>query len=102
MLGSGLTGTGSSNADTLLSSGGPNILVGLGGDDFYFVNNTADVVTEAANGGFDSVQASVSYTLSTNVEVLYVNGTGLTGTGTSSADTLVTLGANTLVWRRRR
>jgi hypothetical protein len=37
MLGSGLTGTGSDNADSLLSSGGPNILVDLGGDDLYYV-----------------------------------------------------------------
>ena len=48
MLGSGLTGTGSSGADTLHSSGGPNTLVGLGGDDLYYVNNAADVVIEAA------------------------------------------------------
>ena len=97
MIGSGLTGTGSANADSLFSSGGPNTLVGLGGDDLYYVNNTGDVVTEAANGGFDAVVASVSYTLSTNVEVLYMIGSGLTGTGTGSADTLVTLGANTVV-----
>ncbi len=97
MVGSGLTGTGSDGADTLLSSGGPNTLVGLGGDDLYYVNNTADVVIEAANGGFDSVLTSVSYTLSANVEALYMNGSGLTGTGNSDANTLVTLGANTLV-----
>ena len=97
MIGSGLTGTGTGNADTLLSSGGPNTLVGLGGDDLYYVNNTADVVTEAANEGFDSVLASVSYTLSANVEALYMNGSGLTGTGNGDANTLVTTGANTLV-----
>jgi Ca2+-binding RTX toxin-like protein len=97
MLGSGLTGTGSNGADTLYSSGGPNTLVGLGGDDLYYVNNTADVVTEAANGGDDTVMASVSYTLSTNVEAIYMNGSGLTGTGNSGANTLITLGANTLV-----
>ena len=97
MLGSGLTGTGTSGADTLLSSGGPNTLVGLGGDDLYYVNNTADVVIEAANGGFDSVQTFVSYTLPTNVEALYMNGSGLTGTGNSGANTLVTVGANTLI-----
>ena len=57
----------------------------------------ADVVTEAANGGYDTVMASVSYTLPTNVEALYMNGSGLTGTGNSGANTLVTLGANTLV-----
>jgi hypothetical protein len=55
------------------------------------------VVTEAANGGNDTVVATVSYTLPANVETLYVNGSGLTGTGGSSADTLVTVGANTLV-----
>ena len=54
-------------------------------------------MTEAANGGFDTVVASVSYTLPTNVEALYMIGSGLTGTGNSGADTLVTLGANTLV-----
>ena len=55
------------------------------------------MVTEAANGGFDNVMASVSYTMPANVEVLYLNGTGLTGTGTAASETLVTLGANTLV-----
>jgi Ca2+-binding RTX toxin-like protein len=97
MLGSGLTGTGTDSAESLLSSGGPNTLVGLGGDDFYYVNNAGDVVTEAANGGFDTVQAFISYALPTNVEALYMNGSGLTGIGSSSADTLVTFGANTLV-----
>jgi Ca2+-binding RTX toxin-like protein len=97
MIGSGLTGTGSNNTDSLLSSGGPNTLVGLGGDDLYYVNNAADVVIEAANGGNDTVMATVSYTLPANVEALYVNGSGLTGTGSSGADTLITLGANTLV-----
>ena len=47
MLGSGLTGTGSAGADTLHSNGGPNTLVGLGGDDLYYVNNSGDVVTES-------------------------------------------------------
>ena len=97
MIGADLTGIGSGNADSLLSSGGPNTLVGLGGDDLYYVNNPDDVVTEAANGGFDTVMASVSYTLPANVEAMYMIGSGLTGTGTSGADTLVTLGANTLV-----
>jgi Ca2+-binding RTX toxin-like protein len=97
MTGSGLTGTGSDNADSLISSGGPNTLIGLGGDDVYYVDNAADVVIEAANGGYDTVMASVSYTLSANVETLYVNGSGLTGTGNSIANTLFTLGANTLI-----
>ena len=97
MVGSGLTGTGSDGAEALISSGGPNTLVGLDGDDLYYVNNAADIVTETANGGFDTVKVSFSYTLPTNVEGLYVVGSGLTGTGNSDANTLVTRGANTLV-----
>jgi hypothetical protein len=41
---------------------GANTLVGIGGDDLFYVNNTADVVIEAANGGYDTVMAFVSYT----------------------------------------
>jgi Ca2+-binding RTX toxin-like protein len=96
MVGSGLTGTGTGGADTLMSTGGANTLIGLGGDDLYYVNNSADVVTEAANGGYDTVMATVSYTLSANVEAMYVTGSGLTGTGSSGNNTLATIGANTL------
>ena len=70
-----MTGTGSGGADTLLSSGGPNTLVGLGGNDLYCVNNSADVVTEAAGGGIDTVIATSSYTLPSEVEALYLVGT---------------------------
>jgi Ca2+-binding RTX toxin-like protein len=97
MIGSGLTGTGSSGADSLLSSGGPNTLIGLGGDDLYYVNNAADQVIEAANGGYDTVVATVDYTLPDNVEALYVSGSGLSGIGNSEANTLISLGANTLI-----
>ena len=97
MLGSGLTGSGSSGADTLHSSGGPNIMVGLGGDDLFYVNNSGDMVIEAANGGNDTVVATVNYTLLDNVEALYMIGSGLTGIGNSDANTLISLGANTLV-----
>ena len=66
MLGSGLTGTGSEGPETFISSGGPNTLIGLGGDDVYYVNNTDDVVIEAAGGGIDTVTATVDYTLPAN------------------------------------
>ena len=59
MLGSGLTGTGSNGPETFISSGGPNTLIGLGGNDLYYVNNSADVVIEEANGGIDTVAATV-------------------------------------------
>ena len=91
MLGSGLTGTGTDGAETFISSSGPNTLIGLGGNDTYYVNNTGDVVIEAANGGIDTVEATVDYTLpaSNNVEALYMLGSGLTGTGSGGAETLL-------------
>jgi Ca2+-binding RTX toxin-like protein len=97
MVGSGLTGTGSGGNDILLSAGGANTLIGLGGNDVYYVNNAGDVVTEAANAGTDTALATVNYTIPVNVEVLYVTGSGLTGTGSSGNDKLVTVGANTLI-----
>ncbi len=105
MLGSGLTGTGSGGAETLISTGGPNTLEGLGGNDYYYVYSTADVVIEAANGGSDSVAASVNYTLPANntVEVLNMLGSGLSGTGSGGAETLISSGGpNTLdrAWRQ--
>jgi len=97
MNGSGLAGTGTAGADSLISVGGPNTLVGLGGNDTYFVNNSSDIVQEAPGGGFDSVFAAASFTIPTNVEVLYMNGSGLTGTGSAGNETLTTLGGpNTL------
>ena len=63
MLGAGLTGTGTDGAETFISSSGPNTLIGLGGNDLYYVNNAGDVVIEAANGGFDTVPATVDYTM---------------------------------------
>jgi serralysin len=115
-IGSGLTGIGSSGDDTLVSLGGsntldgsdgndtlvsligPNTLIGGGGNDVYYVNNSGDQVQEASGGGFDTVVASVDFTIPNNVEVLYEIGSGLTGTGSSGNDTLVSLGgSNTLI-----
>jgi hypothetical protein len=65
------------------SSSGSNTLIGLGGDDLYFVRDTGDVVIEAPNGGNDIVGAFVDYTLpeNHNIELLSMLGSGLTGTG---------------------
>ena len=98
VIGAGLTGTGSGDADSLLSTGGPNILIGLGGDDLYYVNNSGDTVTETVGGGFDTVVAGADYALPAEIEALYMIGTGLTGTGSGGADTLLSIGgANILV-----
>ena len=87
--GSGRTATGNADANTLISLGGPNTLQGLGGNDTYFVNNTSDTVTEAALGGKDTVYASATFTIGTNVEQLVLTGTGdINGTGSSGNNTI--------------
>jgi Ca2+-binding RTX toxin-like protein len=87
-------------ADTIRGFGGADVLLGLGGNDLlnggagadtmiggaghddYIVDNAGDVVSEGANEGFDTVTASVSYTLSANVErLLLAGGPAINGTG---------------------
>jgi VCBS repeat-containing protein len=98
IIGTGLIGTGSGDANTLLSTGGANTLVGLAGDEIYYVNNSADTVTETGGAGYDIVAASVDYTLPANVEALYMIGAGLTGIGSGNADSLLSSGGpNTLI-----
>ncbi len=53
-----------------VAGGGGDTLIGGAGDDIYRVFSSADVVTEAANEGNDTVFASVNYTLGANVESL--------------------------------
>jgi Ca2+-binding RTX toxin-like protein len=68
-----LTGT---NANDLIGSGGgADTMSGGLGDDTYIVNNAAAKVIEGYGGGVDTVLASVSYTLSDNVENLTLTGT---------------------------
>jgi Ca2+-binding RTX toxin-like protein len=82
--------TGTALADTLDGGAGVDSLVGGGGNDTYIVDNTADVVTESSStGGTDLVQASVSYTLGTNVENLTLIGAAaINATGNTAANLL--------------
>ena len=70
--------------DTLQGKGGADTLEGGLGNDTYYVDNVGDIVTELANEGTDKVSSSVSYTLTANVEQLFLTGiAGLQGTGNS-------------------
>jgi Ca2+-binding RTX toxin-like protein len=90
---------GSNFNDTLTGSNGRNILDGgIGadtmkggaGDDTYIVDNTGDLVIEAANGGADLVQSTVNYMLPVNVESLTLLGTGnINATGNGDANYLI-------------
>jgi len=73
---------GDAGNDTLDGGAGVDTLIGGLGDDTYVIDNTLDVVRENQAEGIDTVQSSVTYTLSENVENLVlianssVNGTG--------------------------
>ncbi|NNU67869.1 RTX toxin, partial [Rhizobium sp. WYCCWR 11152] len=68
--------TGGAFNDVLNGGAGADSLIGGAGDDTYIVDNAADIVTEAADEGIDTVRAtSASYTLGVNVENLTYIGT---------------------------
>ena len=92
--------TGSTGADTLNGGAGVDKLIGGAGNDIYVVDSTTDTITEATNGGTDTVQSSVNFSLANvaNVENLtYTGSTAWTGAG-NSLDNVITggKGADTL------
>lgn len=77
-----LTGDAASNTlnggggdDVIDGGAGNDLMIGGVGDDHFFVDSARDRITETATGGFDSVDSSVSYTLSGHVETLTLTGT---------------------------
>ncbi len=89
--------TGNAGNDVLDGGTGADAMAGGSGDDTYFVDQVGDVVTEAFAAGYDGVNSSIDYTLTTNVEKLTLSGAALLGTGNVLANTLVANGlGNTL------
>ena len=87
--------------DTLAGGGGSDSLIGGDGDDLYIVNDAGAGITEYHHdgaGGVDTVQSSVSNTLSPNVEKLVLTGSAaIDGTGNGSANMITgNGGANSL------
>ena len=72
---------GGSGNDTFQGLAGADIMTGRAGDDLYKVDNAGDIVVELSGDGNDTIHATVSYTLSDNVENLRLNGSALNGTG---------------------
>jgi Ca2+-binding RTX toxin-like protein len=99
-----LTGNGANNTltggagnDTLDGNGGTDTLVGGAGDDTY-ITDGGDTLTEGANAGTDTVNSSVTFTLTNNFENLTLTGAGnISGTGNGANNVIVgNSGNNTL------
>ena len=91
-----INGTGNAIDNTLIGNSAANALSGAAGDDIYYVS-TGDSVVETASNGNDTVYADVNWTLSVNVENLFLTGSALTGTGNTLANILTAnAGNNTL------
>ncbi|GAA4770050.1 right-handed parallel beta-helix repeat-containing protein [Novosphingobium ginsenosidimutans] len=77
---------GTAGVDNLSDKGIASKLFGLAGDDFYTVSATGTTVNEVAGGGIDTVNASVNFTLSAEVEHLNLTGSAVNGTGNGLAN----------------
>ena len=101
--------TGSAFGDTLIGNalnnvldgrGGSDTMIGGAGNDTYIVDNIDDIVSETStlSTEIDTVLASVSYTLSDNVEVLTLTGkANINGTGNALNNRITgNAGANVL------
>ena len=83
--------------DYLNGGSGADIMRGGDGNDVYFVDNADDQVIEYGNlnGGIDTVRTVIDYTLTDNVENLFLQGMqNLNGTGNSLNNNIEGNGGN--------
>ncbi len=81
--------TGNSGINRLDGGAGNDTMRGGAGDDTYVVDSTADVVTENAAEGTDTIESSVTFTLGGNLENLTLTGTAaINATGNTVANRL--------------
>ncbi len=91
-IGNGLMDHITGNSGDNLIDGGPNAdwMAGGRGNDTYIVRDAGDQIVEYTNGGTDTVRAYVETTLSSQVEILELQGTeALNGFGNSSHNKII-------------
>ncbi|MDD5008470.1 MAG: calcium-binding protein, partial [Syntrophorhabdaceae bacterium] len=81
---------GNGDCDFLDGGIGADTMYGGKGNDTYVVDNAGDTVIEYLNGGIDTVQSSVTYTLSNNVENLTLTGTDAINGYGNDLDNIIT------------
>ncbi|MCW8916772.1 MAG: cadherin-like domain-containing protein, partial [Magnetovibrio sp.] len=80
---------GGTGNDTLNGGSGTDTLIGGTGNDTYVIDSASDVIQENVGEGTDTVQASSSYTLSSNLENLVLQGnSAINGTGNNLDNTI--------------
>jgi len=80
---------GDAGNDWLDGGTGIDALYGGAGNDTYVVDNSGDLVTEAAGAGIDMVRSSITWTLGANLENLRLTGAAATGTGNGLANMIL-------------
>lgn len=94
---SNLNGTGNGLDNILTGNSGANVLTGRAGNDTYIVS-AGDTVVENAGGGTDTVQSTVTWILSLNVENLTLTGTAnINGIGSSGNNVLIGNSGNNIL-----
>ncbi|HTO80761.1 MAG TPA: type I secretion C-terminal target domain-containing protein [Methylomirabilota bacterium] len=102
-----ISGYGNSAANLLVGNAAANILdgktgadtmIGHGGNDWYYVDDSDDVVEETGGGGYDTVVAQTGYVLPDFVEVLHLfaSGAGVGNDFANFIDAFGGVGDNTL------
>lgn len=94
-----INGTGNSLGNTLVGNSADNVLdggagvdsmTGGQGNDTYVIDDGGDMVTEALNGGIDTVQSPVTHTLLENFENLTLTGSSaIDGFGNQLSNVLI-------------
>jgi len=88
---------GRDGADRLDGGPGADTLLGGPGDDLYLVDEANDLVVEQTGNGVGAIEASTSFTLPPDVEVLRLSGTAAEGIGNEADNRIEGGGLTTLL-----